>query len=149
MILAHLMGTSLWASGSDITMADEDKKQKNLGGRPPAFTTPEEMEAHIGIYFDTADPPTVAGLAFHLGFTSRQSIYDYEVKADGFAYIIKRARLLIEEYHEKRLSTATSPTGSIFWAKNHGWSDRTEIVGKDGGPLTVKLEIVDPKKSDQ
>jgi hypothetical protein len=81
------------------------------------------------VYSD--NPPTVAGLAYRLGFASRQSVYDYEWKNEKFAYVVKRARLLIEEFHEKRLSTAMFPTGSIFWAKNHGWSDRQRDEGDD------------------
>lgn len=139
-------------------------KERALFGRPPKYETPEQLEELIGKYFDECvpvpltytkgdqelvltdkngnpvysdNPPTVAGLAFHLGFVSRQSIYDYEVKTDDFAYIVKRSRLLIEEYHEKRLSTASSPVGSIFWAKNHGWSDKQEIEHSGGVDMTT------------
>lgn len=101
-------------------------------GQPPLIETAEELDALVKSYFDgiKADdkPPTVAGLAYHLGFASRQSVYDYGEKNETYAYILKRARLLIEAHHEGRLTTASNPTGSIYWTKNHGWSDRQELA---------------------
>lgn len=136
------------------------------GGRPPKYETAEDLETLIDGYFKECvpvpmtyekdgetkilcdnkgnpvysdNPPTVAGLALRLGFVSRQSIYDYEVKGSEFAYIIKRARLMIEEHHEKRLSTASTPTGSIFWMKNHEWSDKQELE-HSGGVTVTRIE---------
>lgn len=94
-------------------------------GRPLKYKDSEELEIAIQEYFDN-DPknPTVTGLAYHLGFASRQSLYDYEDRPN-FSYTIKRAVLFIESKHESMLYT-NSPTGSIFWLKNRGWKDKTE-----------------------
>ena len=73
------------------------------------------------------NPATMAGLAYHLGYSSRQAIYDLEHKDEWFSYVIKRARLRVEADHESNLTTRDKCTGDIFWLKNHGWSDRTEI----------------------
>lgn len=112
-------------------------------GRPPIFESPEAMQQKIDEYitamsskvikgekeeddeFDLGRPVTISGLAFYLGFESRQSFYDYE-KRDGFSYIVKRARLFIENAYEERLLNKY-PTGSIFALKNMGWADRSEI----------------------
>jgi hypothetical protein len=99
------------------------------GGRPRHYETPEELQTAVDGYFthisEKKEPATVTGLALHIGFESRQSIYDYE--EDGqFSYIIKNARLRVECEYEKRLSTAQSPTGAIFALKNMGWKDKTE-----------------------
>jgi hypothetical protein len=108
------------------------------GGRPPIFETPEQMEAAIEDYFNpianAGDPVnekreprakvTIAGLAYHLGFESRQSFYDYEEKPE-FSYIIKKARLRVEMSYEERLSESAC-TGAIFALKNMGWKDKTE-----------------------
>lgn len=121
----------------------------NNGGRPALFNSPKKLEQAIERYFEggahkreyptalggTVMIPvyTVCGLAYHLGFESRQSFYDYE-NSKVFSYIIKRARLRIEMNYEENLSDK-SPTGSIFALKNMGWHDKTELTGADGRDL--------------
>ena len=96
----------------------------NLGGRPAVYTDPGLLQAAVEEYFAQDGKKTITGLAYHLGFESRQSFYDYEER-DGFSYIIKRARLKVETMYEENLS-GTAPTGSIFALKNMGWKDKTE-----------------------
>lgn len=131
--------------------------------RPPRgsafYETPEQMEAAIEEYFLTCrptpvldrngnqimdargqpvmkdHPPTVSGLALFLGFSCRMSIYDYEKTSPEFASVIGRARLEIESFHERLLSTKDKCTGSIFWLKNHGWIDERTLSG--GSPFRV------------
>jgi hypothetical protein len=104
----------------------EDKRPAH---RPPFYDDPEVMQSKIEEYFQTAKTVTITGLCLHLGFESRQSFYDYEVKSE-FAYTVKRARLMVENAYEKRLSD-TTPTGAIFALKNMGWKDKheTELSG--------------------
>jgi len=115
--------------------------------RPRKYKTDEELDEAITAYFksltatDTPRPPTMAGLAYALGFSSRQSLYDLE-KNDIFSYTIKRARLLVEGWYEERMS-GNSPTGAIFWLKNHaGYTDKQEISGPAGEQLSIKIEYV-------
>jgi len=82
----------------------------------------EAME--VEEYFAQEGKKTITGLAYHLGFESRQSFYDYEEKTE-FTYTIKRARLRIEMIYEERLQEQTC-TGSIFALKNMGWKDKNE-----------------------
>lgn len=127
------------------------------GGRPAFFEDPEAFQAKVEEYFvwvlgerewvvneagereervkRAGCHTTVTGLALFLGFESRQSIYDYETKGE-FAYIIKKARMRVEEGYEQRLH-GTTPTGAIFALKNMGWKDRSEIapVDQDGNTL--------------
>lgn len=112
----------------------------NKVGRPPMFDTPEQMQTMINEYFDLLsvenkdkdtnihldDTPTITGLAFFLGFSCRQSMYEYEQKEE-FTDTIKRARSRVENWYEKCLLTKGS-TGSIFALKNLGWSDKQEIT---------------------
>lgn len=130
----------------------------DLGGRPPLFDSPEDLQAKVDEYFDDDDhkwmqglegmyqkePITICGLAYFLGFESRQSFYDYE-KRDGFSYIIKKARLKVESEYEIKLSRS-NPTGSIFALKNMGWADRTEI--KHEGIPDQKFTYMVAKPSD-
>lgn len=96
-------------------------------GRPPMYDSPEEMIKGIEEYFNTAsDGITITGLCIHLGFESRQSFYAYEQKPE-FSYIIKRARLFVENFYEKSAQNAKTPTFHIFALKNMGWSDKTEL----------------------
>jgi hypothetical protein len=124
-------------------------------GRPPFYSTPEEFEAKVVEYF--ANPPmkavragndmieipvpTITGLALHLGFESRQSFYDYELKA-GFAYTVKKARTLIERHYEEIMQSGNN-AGAIFALKNFGWRDRVETDvttnGKDVGVPLVRF----------
>lgn len=107
-------------------------------GAPALFSSPEAMESKIAEYLEyikgekdeddkyirMPEPITITGLCLYLGFESRQSFYDYE-KRPAFSYIIKRARLQVENSYEKRLS-GQNVTGSIFVLKNMGWEDRTQ-----------------------
>jgi len=103
-------------------MADEEI---NKGGRPPKFETVEDLQTQIQAYFDSLKESqasaTITGLAYHLGFESRQSFYDYESN-EKFSYTVKRARLAIEGVYEQRLH-GNSNAGAIFALKNFGWID--------------------------
>ena len=127
---------------------------ENKGGRPPFYENSEQLQSKIKEYLDncpdfqelfTKDGTkyivpqfTVSGLAYHLGFASRQSFYDYEEREE-FSYTIKRARLFIEKEYEKALKTGNA--GVIFALKNFGWVDKTEIeqTNIDTSPFEVKI----------
>lgn len=96
-------------------------------GRPPIYEDADSLSKAIGSYFETTNfaDITITGLAYFLGFESRQSLYDYEQRGE-FSYIIKRARLFIESSYEKKLS-GKEVGGAIFALKNMGWKDKTEV----------------------
>jgi len=127
-------------------------KQINRVGSPPMYKSSDELETAINAYL--TDPPTkehtnkdgdkfqvpnitITGLCWELGFESRQSFYDYEKKPE-FSYIIKRARLFIENDYETILKT-NQCTGAIFALKNMGWSDRHEEPKTDKNDLAEAL----------
>ena len=119
--------------------------------RPRKYNTSEEIEEAIEAYFaglsekETPKPPTMAGLAYALGFDSRQSLYDYE-KDSRFTYAIKRAKLAIEVWYEERMN-GNAPTGAIFWLKNHaGYTDKQEISGNEEKPVSLNIEYVSKKE---
>ena len=112
----------------------------NPVGRPPKYKTIDQLNKKIDAYFELADNenPTITGLAHHLGFASRQSIHDFEVKKKPeFAYTIKRAVLRIEEKHESGLYENAN-AGHIFWLKNRGWKDTQYIEDN----MVKRIEIV-------
>ncbi len=99
-------------------------------GRPRIVETPEEFDRLVAEYIAqraaAKRPLTYSGMAHHLGFSDRQSLYDYE-RLEGFSGTVKRARLLIDDEYECRLS-GNNVAGSIFALKNHGWSDKQEVT---------------------
>ncbi len=111
-------------------------------GRPLKYKTVEELDEAISKYFDTRTedkPPTITGLALHLDFTSRQSIYDYKEKPE-FTYSIKKARLICENFAEMAALTGGG-AGPIFILKNYGWTDKQEIEQK--GDLKISIQYED------
>ena len=104
----------------------------------PKFESPDDLNTMVDEYLNhppirtviTKDGPvdypaiTITGLALHLGFESRQSLYDYE-KKENFSYIIKKARLFVENAYEYPLQFGNS-TGAIFELKNMSWTDKTQ-----------------------
>jgi hypothetical protein len=110
-------------------------------GRPPLYSTPEELQAKIDEYFaggyrktkhylengQAIDIPdiTISDLVIFLGFCDRHSFYDYE-KRPSFSHTIKRARSFIEREYETLLKR-NNCTGAIFALKNFGWIDKQEI----------------------
>lgn len=112
--------------------------------RPMKYDTIEELQDAIDSYFDYIElkerKPTISGLAYELGFTSRQSIYDYANREDEFSYIIKRAVLYMESIIEEMLYSPNT-TGSIFWLKNRGWRDKQEIEQTVKGTATLDLML--------
>ena len=60
-------------------------------------------------------------MALYLGFESRQSISDYATRNEEFSYIIKRAKLCVENSYE-----LSGTAFDIFALKNMGWTDKQE-----------------------
>ena len=114
-------------------------------GRPAMYDNPEEMRVKIEEYFNKCISEnkhiTITGLCLFLGFESRQSFYDYGKKED-FAYIIKKARLMVEHGYEIGAMDARNPTFHIFALKNMGWSDKQEIDHTSGGDKMQETKII-------
>ena len=114
-------------------------------GRPAFYETAEQLDEAIQSYFETCDEkPTITGLAYHLGFESRQSFYDYQENKE-FSYTLKKARLRIESNYEKMLHKQ-SCAGAIFALKNFGWKDQTQIDHTTKGEKVSILIAPDGKK---
>ena len=126
-------------------------------GRPPKFTSKEQIQELgedylrecMGKPFIMDDgsvlrdkygevillgrhPPTVTGLARALGFTSRQSLLEYQAKAE-FADTVTRLKMQIEEYAEERLFDKDGQRGAEFSLKyNFRWAQEAEKDGSEG-----------------
>jgi len=113
---------------------------KNLGGRPPLFNTPEELEKCLDAYRlyleETGKPPTIAGMAYYTGL-DRKSIYNYE-KKDKFFYAIKKFRdWILMTYEETAADKGNA--GIIFLMKNYGYTDKQEIEQTNLGDMVIKV----------
>jgi hypothetical protein len=129
-------------------------KNENKVGRPLKYGTAEELQKAIDLFFhDCPDKrkiitqtgveieipcPTISGLAYYLGFLDRQSLYDYEERAE-FSCIIKKARLFVEKEYEKLLHN-NNVTGIIFALKNMGWGDKIESENVNHDDIIVRWE---------
>ena len=94
--------------------------------------TPEQFKAKSMEYFDECraldEAPSIAGLAFHLGFSSKQSIFDYR-KDPEYAHEANRATLFIEAWlNKKAVNKETFTPGQLFILKsNFGYEDKHQI----------------------
>lgn len=91
-------------------------------------------------------PPTITGLAFYLGFKSKEQFDEFEKKA-RFRSTVTQARFRIMAYYESRLHYP-SPAGAIFALKSMGWTDKPVAVTKRPRKvksITVKVVETGPQ----
>jgi len=108
----------------------------------PAKTAKENDAVAQKVWDREPEPPTFAGFAFFLGFSSLEE-FDKYIEDGPFSETLKRGRLRIEASYEKKLHTQAT-TGTIFALKSMGWKERSE--NKQTGvppPETIKIEIIE------
>lgn len=154
---------------ASIVAPSPDVIHNFLAGRPPAYSSEEELQAKIEEYFNTLlapffdengiqigtrwiNKPTVGGLAVHLGI-DRVTLHNYS-KSDRFFNIIKRAKDLIHSFNEQMLTEGKNPVGAIntlintseFWVSDQK-NIRVEPVMPDKGARSEGeiLEFLDEK----
>ncbi len=154
---------ALWRAGDAVS--------KPIG-RPPKYTSREEIEKRIEAYFKKcegsplldndgnvltdkfgnpvivgAKPPTVTGLALALGFNSRQALLNYQGKKE-FNDTITRAKSYIEAYAEERLFDRDGVRGAQFSLINNfrGWKMQPEDTS-DADLLQKAKELLGGVKS--
>jgi hypothetical protein len=146
-------------------------KESNAG-RPPIFTSAEEMQEKIDAYFKEcegkimtdeegkpllnkygqpiiygAKPLTITGLALAIGFNSRQSLLNYEGQEE-FLDTIKRAKAKVEEYAESRLFDKDGSNGAKFSLSNNfkGWAEKQQIEADVKNDISINVELVDDEE---
>lgn len=145
-------------------------------GRPPKFTSVEEMQAKIDEYFATckghpmvddegkpvldkfgrpiildAHPPTITGLALALGFASRQGLLTYQGKK-AYCDTITRAKTICEKYAEERLFDRDGSNGAKFSLQNNfnGWrEDKQKQQQETAENLTHLFDVLSGIKNDE
>lgn len=126
--------------------ADEEIKEYvsgwgRLPGQPRIISSVDQMEELIDEYFldicgysllgETViyKPPTVTGLALHIGFTSRRSLLNYEGYGPEYKRIIRMAKLYIENTIEEGSLTGqlNSKSCQFNLKNNYDWKEKTEL----------------------
>lgn len=142
-----------------------DKK----AGRPPKFKSKDEMQQKIDDYFKECEgkplldaenkpffdkngnpvivgkkPLTITGLARALGFSSRQSLLNYEGKKE-FLDTITRARMRVEEYVEESLFYKDTAKGAMFSLSNNfeGWKEKKQVEAEVNTDIDINIELSD------
>jgi hypothetical protein len=82
-------------------------------------------------------PPTRNALAGYLGYADDKSLADMVKRENEFSPWLKRALGIIRVYWEAALIKGQC-AGPIFWLKQCGWTDRTDIT-TDGESLTPQV----------
>lgn len=139
--------------------------------RKPKYKSAEDMQWAIDAYFTYCDghaatdesghvltdkygnpiilgahPPTVTGLAWWLGFESRQSLLNYEGRNAAFRETIRTAKLRIEAYTEERLFDRDGQRGAQFSLEhNFRWNKQEN---DDGGGGVVMMPPLRPDSDD-
>jgi hypothetical protein len=126
----------------------EPKKKKNQIGRPPKYDDPEKMLEDAQGYFGTEDRPTISGVALHLGFCDRHSMYAYEKKPE-FSHTIKAIRSQLSHIYERETIWRKDGqvSGPLFMLKNLGYTDKQDITlsGNPDAPLKQDVTITPEK----
>ena len=82
-------------------------------------------------------PPTMTGLALHLGFASRRGMLEYKYKK-AFLPSYSRARALCEKYAEERLYDREGNRGAQFALEYaFGWKKEAEEAQKESGRVVI------------
>lgn len=134
-------------------MAGEKKPHRfavgNTWGRPPKYENEDEFAQKVLEYFqeceNSGDKPTITGLCLFMGFESRGSFDKQAERSPEFSYIVKRAKMIVENRYEELLVTV-SVGGAIFALKNMGWTDKVEQVGGVTVNVEQKTEFVNYDK---
>lgn len=130
------------------------EKGKNPVGRPHKYSSAEEMQAVIDDFFDNEcvteyhkdsdgkfiydkygrpivkniNAPSVVGLALHLGYADRRSVYDNEDNPQ-FSHIIKKAKSKVEYWvYQHALDGSIPPAVGIFILKQFGYTDKQDLL---------------------
>ncbi|HEY9003363.1 MAG TPA: hypothetical protein VIM89_18550 [Mucilaginibacter sp.] len=114
-----------WIKGENHT------EQKEIKGVPT-----DEI-----VWVRQPEPPTIAGLALHLGFNSLKEMADYETTGK-YPELIQGGRLRIIYEYEKKLNNGPA-SGAIFALKGMlDWTGQDENKPSEATNVNLKTEII-------
>lgn len=133
--------------------APKGNKFSYNGGRPPVFKDPEEMWEKAVEFFEESKTksgiykPTIEGLVFHLGFSSRKSLKDYCERNEVFCNVVNRMKQFIKAAYEKNLH-GFAWAGSQFALRNLGKEDWKDEITEHNETVIRKV-VIEEKKRDE
>ena len=103
-----------------------------------------QYDKYGNVIMKNVKPLTITGLALAIGFTSRQSLLNYQEKPE-FVDTITRAKARVEQYAEERLFDKDGANGAKFSLANNfvGWKEKREIDADVKNSVTINVEPVD------
>jgi hypothetical protein len=160
-IIIYIKSLSMPEQGRDekgrFTYANLFRKgMEKCGGKEPMFADADELAKEIAKYIEYKDSLkrvdavskigkgvyTIAGLCLFLGFSTRQSFYDYEKKDPTFAYVLNRFRLLMIDWNEEKLYWGGTFMAAQFWLKNYGGYVEESTENQNQRITNVTVEVV-------
>lgn len=125
----------------------------NVIGRPRIIDTPEEMWQLAVEFFEQSKTssgkyqPTMDGLTFHMGFSSRSSWVDYSKKSPEFSHMVSKIKMFVRSCYEKQLY-GFAWAGSQFALRNLGKEDWKDEITENSNQTITKVEIVEKKRDE-
>lgn len=114
----------------EVAAARAEKQIRKVGA-PRRYQSVDDLIPVIEDFFEYClqrnQPPLVTTLALACGFACRSTLDDY-MRRPEFHDVIKRAKLVCEDWAAKGLVSGKNTVGFIFLLKQHGWRDIQENV---------------------
>lgn len=93
-------------------------------------------------------PPTVTGLAYHLGFKSRQALLNYQGRP-AYNDAITRAKMWVELMTEERLYDRDGQRGAQFSLQhNFRWREDKDETDEQAGGVVLLAPIAEEAAGD-
>lgn len=125
----------------------------NKVGRPSKIESPEEMWEKAVEFFEASKnnsgkyQPTMDGLTFHMGFSSRSSWVDYSNRSPEFSHMVSKIKMFVRACYEKQLY-GFAWAGSQFALRNLGKEDWKDEITEHNTTEIKRVEIVEKKRDE-
>ena len=91
------------------------------------------MQDAVNDYFDRCEinekPPTMAGMALSLGFSTVASLNAYSDYGDDYKRVVESARTRVEAYLSEQLIVGKNAAGPLASLRQqHGWTDARTVT---------------------
>ena len=125
----------------------------NKVGRPSKIDTPSEMWDKAVEFFESSRnssgkyQPTMDGLTFHMGFSSRSSWVDYSKRSEDFSHMVSKIKMFVRACYEKQLY-GFAWAGSQFALRNLGKEDWKDEITEHSHTRIEKVEIIEKQRDE-
>ena len=125
----------------------------NKIGRPSKIETPEDMWNKAVEFFESSKTasgkyqPTMEGLTFYMGFSSRSSWVDYSKRSEEFSHMVSKIKMFVKSCYEKQLY-GFAWAGASFALRNIGKEDWQDEVTQNQNQVVTKVEIIEKKRDE-